>query len=269
MPKISVIMGVYNCYDEKNALIRSIDSILNQTYIDIEFIICDDGSIDETYNFIKETYGDNERVILIRNTANKGLAFTLNHCLAFVKGDYIARQDADDYSDLTRFEKEYNFLEKHKEYDFVSSKIRFFDGDNLGNEIPKIEKPKKEDFLIGSPFVHPATMFRKGSLIQVNGYRELKITRRCEDYDLFMRMYAEGMRGYNIQEVLHYFKFSEREYLRRRKYKYYLEETLVRMQGFYRMKILISLKGITWMLKPAIVGLVPSKLIYRRYKIGY
>lgn len=266
MPEVSVLMGVYNSYKEIDALKKSIESILNQSYKDIEFIICDDGSADGTYDYLKETYGDDKRIILIQNLKNSGLAYSLNQCLSRAGGRYITRQDADDYSDETRLDKEVEFLESHKEYAFVSTNMRNYNEDGIGSEAVMIERPQKEDFLRGSPFSHPATMFRKESLMQVNNYRVAKVTRRCEDFDLFMRMYAVGMRGYNIQEALYYFKFSKKEYLRRRKYRYYFEETLVRFYGFYKMKVLFSPKGILWAMRPSIVGLVPSKIAYLRYK---
>lgn len=267
MPEISIIMGVYNSYSEKEALIKSIESILNQSFNDVEIIICDDGSQDGSYDYLKEVFSNNDKVILIRNQKNSGLAYSLNKCLSIAKGRYIARQDADDYSHPTRLKKQYEFLETNSEYSFVSSNIRYFNKDGLGKEVLKIEIPQKEDLLQGSPFVHPATMFRKECINKVNGYRVVKATRRCEDYDLFMRMYASGMRGYNIQENLHYFHFSESDYLRRRKYKYYLEETLVRLYGFNKMKLLFSIKGILLALKPSIVGLIPSKLMYKIHQL--
>jgi len=266
MPKISVIMGAYNCANEKEALTKSIDSILNQTFSDIELIVCEDGSTDDTYRVLNEICVKDMRISLIRNEVNKGLAYSLNHCLMYAKGEYVARQDADDYSDLARLETEYEYLETNPGYAFVSSNIKFFSDEVNENEIIKIERPQKGDFLLGSPFVHPSTMFRKSCLEAVNGYRAIKITRRCEDYDLFMRIYAAGMKGYNIQKPLHFFKFTEKEYLRRRKYNYYLEESIVRFCGFHKMGILFSLKGFLYALKPAVVGLIPSKYVYIIHK---
>ena len=105
MPVISVIMGVYNVKSEEMAEM-SILSVLNQTFRDFEFIICDDGSDNDTENVIKKIVKDDTRVKFIKNETNKGLAFTLNHCLKYASGEYIARMDIDDYSYPERFEKQ-------------------------------------------------------------------------------------------------------------------------------------------------------------------
>ena len=111
-PLISVIMGVYNP-PSYNVLKRAIDSVLNQTYENIEFIICDDGSNVETKQWLDEIVQTDQRIKCIDNSANIGLAATLNRCIQISKGKYIARQDADDYSDKTRFDKQIDFLEKN------------------------------------------------------------------------------------------------------------------------------------------------------------
>ena len=106
---ISIIMGVYNIPD-KEQLELSIDSILNQTYRNFEFIIIDDGSTNETYEWLKELTIKDQRVILIKNEKNIGLQKTLNKGIKLSKGEYIARMDGDDYCSLDRFEKQIIFL---------------------------------------------------------------------------------------------------------------------------------------------------------------
>ena len=102
--KVSIIMGIYNCQD---TLPEAIDSILEQTYTNWELILCDDCSTDNTYS-IAEQYKNKypEKIILIRNSENKKLAFTLNHCLEYATGEYVARMDGDDISAPNRFEKQ-------------------------------------------------------------------------------------------------------------------------------------------------------------------
>ena len=94
MPKISVIMGIYNC---ANTISGSIESIINQTYEDWELIMCDDGSIDTTFDVAKEYQKKYpQKIILLKNKRNRGLNYTLNKCLEIAKGEYIARMDGDD-----------------------------------------------------------------------------------------------------------------------------------------------------------------------------
>ena len=108
MPKISIIMGIYNC---GKTLDEALKSILDQTYTDWEIVMCDDGSSDNTLE-IAEKYQANypEKVTVLKNEQNMGLNATLNKCLKATKGEYIARQDGDDISLPDRFIKEVKFL---------------------------------------------------------------------------------------------------------------------------------------------------------------
>ncbi len=108
MPKVSVIMGVYNCKDFQ-LLDKSIDSILEQTFPDFEFIICNDGSTNETLTVLKEYEKRDPRIKVLSYEKNKGLNYALNYCLKSASGEFIARQDDDDQSDKYRFEKQIKF----------------------------------------------------------------------------------------------------------------------------------------------------------------
>ena len=110
MPTISVLMGLYNTKN-KDYLEKSLNSILNQTYKDFEFIICNDGSTNNCISWAKEIVGSDNRVIFLDNKSNRGLAYSLNRCLEISKGKYIARMDDDDISHLNRFEKQLEYLE--------------------------------------------------------------------------------------------------------------------------------------------------------------
>lgn len=255
--KISVIMGVYNMNNRK-ILEQAVYSILNQTFTNFEFIICDDGSTDNTFSIISDITCHNEKVILIRNERNLGLAASLNHCLSIAKGKYIARMDADDFSYYTRLEEEYNFLEENLDYAFVGCLAELIEEKGIWGRRKLIKAPKVDDLLYGNPFMHPTVMFRKDALESVNGYRESKMTLRTEDYDLFMRLYANGLKGYNIQKYLFQFREDNNAY-KRKKYKYRIDEAKIRYINF---KILgLMPKGYLYMLKPLIVGLVPPLLV--------
>ena len=256
MKKISVIMGAYN--SEKN-IENAIESIRNQTYKNWEMIICDDASSDNTYTILQKWGKKDNRIIPIRNKRNLGLARTLNHCLKYVKGEYVARMDDDDWSYPERFQKQLEFLEANLEYDFVSSAIYIFDGERItSKQEVKNVKPEKKDFLWNSPFVHPATMFRTESIKRVNGYRYAKETRRAEDLDLFMRMYATGMKGYNLSEALLKYYVNPIA-MKKRKYKYRIDEAVLKFKG-YKMLGLMR-KGLVYVMKPLILGLIPKRMI--------
>lgn len=256
-PTVSIIMGVLNA---ENRMKDAIKSIQNQIFTDWEFIICDDGSTDSTYNVLLNLAEKDRRIKPIKNEKNLGLTRTLNRCLEIAKGKYIARMDDDDFSYVNRLEVQVNFLEENTEYDFVSSAVDVYDGEKVVYKEKRKEFPQKEDFLWNSPFVHPATMFRTLKIKEVYGYRFAQETRRAEDYDLFMRMYAEGMKGYNFQEaVLRY--FVNLEAMRKRRYKYRIDEAIVRYKGFKRLGLFP--KAVIYVIKPLVVGLLPNRLLFK------
>lgn len=252
MPKVSVIMGVYNT-GKKEILEKAINSILNQTFKDFEFIICDDGSTDDTLKLIQEICKNDNRVIIIRNEKNMGLAYTLNKCLEIAKGEYIARMDADDESMLNRFEKQVTVLDMHKEIGVINTNAYLFDEKGNWGKLEYNEFIKKEDFLYNNPIIHPAVMVRKTAYNLVNNYRDLPITLRVEDYDLFMRMFAKGVKMYTIQDIL--FRYREnKESKQRRKFRYRINEMKIRYYGFRQLRLFP--KGIPYVIKPVIAGLI-------------
>jgi len=257
MPRISVIMGVYNGAKRMDEAIKS---IIKQTFTDWEFIICDDGSIDNTYQKLLEWSKIDKRIFPIRNEVNRGLAATLNHCITYAKGEYIARMDDDDYSYPHRFEKQVNFLDNNKEYAFCSSIVLVYDGVKTYAPYKNYkEKPEAKDFLFNSCFIHPATIFRAEELRKAGCYRVAKETSRMEDYDLFMRMYAMGMKGYNIQEPLLRYFINMDAMKNKHKYRYRIDELIVRYKGFKQLGLLP--KGLPYVIKPLLVGLIPKKIL--------
>lgn len=257
MPTISVIMGIYNTKN-KEYLEKSLNSILNQTYSDFELIICDDGSTNECIKWAKEIVGLDKRVIFIKNSSNKGLAYTLNHCLKIAKGKYIARMDDDDIAHLDRFEKQLKYLEEN-DIDLVSNNINVFDENGIYKTLKYPIHIHSKDFLFNSPIVHPSIMAKKRSFEKVNGYRELKRTIRVEDYDLFMRMYASGVKMDVIQEILFDYRDDRDNTKRRKKYKYRINEFLIRFENFKKLGLFPI--GIFYSIKPLMVGLIPTKVI--------
>lgn len=267
MPKISVIMGVYNCKNKKY-LVESVKSIINQTFKDWEFIICNDGSTDDSLDFLYEISKMDNRINIITYEENHGLAYALNKCIENSKGEFIARQDDDDVSLPERFEKEINFLNNNINYDFVGTNAFVIDAfNNKWGNFENIENPIKETFFWNSPFLHPSIIFRRDALVKVNGYRIAKETKRCEDYDLFMRMYSLGMKGYNIQEKLYEYRIIIEPNKKYRPMKYRLDEAKVRLMGYYQMKVLF--KGIPYIFKPIIIGLIPADIFNKIKKIQY
>ena len=200
--KISVIMGIYNCAE---TLPTAIDSIINQTYTNWELIMCDDASTDNTYEVAlsyKKKYPD--KIILLQNEVNSKLSFSLNHCLKYANGKYVARMDGDDISDSMRFEKQINFLRKNSEFDLVGSYMQRFDGDKYADVVKCIENPDRYTLKNKNPFFHATILTYKRVYDKLGGYTVSKRTTRAQDYDLWFRFYFAGFKGKNLPEVLYY-----------------------------------------------------------------
>ena len=204
MAKISIIMGIYNCED---TLAKAIDSILQQTYTDWELIMCDDCSTDGTYA-LAEKYSKQypDKIILLKNESNKKLAYTLNHCLKYAKGKYIARMDGDDISVPERLEKQIAFLENNPEYQLVGTLMQRFNEDGLADVEIKVEKPDKYSMLGQPPFNHATILTYKYVYDELGGYTVEPRTERGQDYDLWFKFFAKGYKGYNLQEALYLVK---------------------------------------------------------------
>lgn len=253
-PKISVIMGIYNCAPY---LQEALDSLYNQTFQDFEIILCDDGSSDDTYKIALENSKMHNNIVLLKNEQNKGLNYTLNRCLEVAKGEYIARMDGDDISLSTRFEKEFNFLEKNPDYDIVSCGMIYFDenGEFMRNKVNKY--PQKRDLIKGTIFCHAPCMIRVNAYRAVGGYTDSKRLLRMEDYHLWFKMYAEGYKGHNIDEAL-YMMRDDRNATKRRTFQSRLNEAYVRFIGYRMLKLPIY--SYIYCLRPILVGLLPEFL---------
>ncbi len=260
MPKVSVVMGVYNCKDEE-ALFKSVKSIIEQKYCDWEFIIINDGSNDDTSKLLDKVKKLDDRIVVVSYTPNKGLAFALNYGISLAKGEYIARMDDDDISREDRLEKQIRYLEEHPEIDFIGSIANVFNKEGIWGSLKMPQFPTKNDFLWNIPFIHPSMVFRK-KLFESCQYNTDKINLRCEDYTLVMELYSLGFRGYNFQEpLINYFVDNGSKKYRPMKDR--ITETIVRYRGYKKNGIL--LKGIPFILKPVILGLVPQ-IIFKRIK---
>ena len=269
-PLVSFILGVYNTQNF-NDLDRSFKTMLEQSYGNTEIIVCDDCSTNGVYEYIKSQYGDNKRVTIIQNRENLGLNVSLNNCLKYVNGSYIARQDDDDYSDIDRIQRQMNILLSDSDIAFVSAGLVKFDDEGEWDPFIPKENPVKNDFLNHSPFAHAVSIFRKEAIIAVGGYRISPETVRCEDYDLFMRLTAAGFKGKNIPEVLYYYN-KDRGQKIKRTFKNCYNEFVVRRKGYRIMRLpiwslLFSLKPIIVYLIPSFVSLYIKKIISNRYVI--
>lgn len=259
---VSIIMGIYNC---EKTLSEAIDSILAQSFTDWELIMCDDGSTDDTYDIAK-SYADQmpDKIILLRNTKNIRLAATLNRCLEFAQGAYIARMDADDINLPDRLEKEVEFLETHPEIDCVgTARIIFDEHGELGIRCG-IEKPDKYCLIHGTPCAHPTIMIRREAYATLGGYSSNKDTARAEDLDLWFRFFQKGFHVYNLQQPLYKYRESISDYYKR-SLKAAVGTTRVYLRG-YRM-LHFPFYAYPFAFKPIISALLPNKLMYYYHQV--
>lgn len=252
-PRISVIMGIYNCAP---TLAEALDSLLDQTYQGFKVIMCDDGSGDDTYEVAK-SYEDRypDKFILIRNEHNVGLNYTLNHCLEFVDTEYVARMDGDDISLPERFEKEIKFLDAHPEIAIVSCPMIYFDenGDFRAGK-GSGHYPSKNDFIKGTPFCHAPCMVRSVAYRDVGGYSVDPDLLRVEDYHLWFKMYAKGYCGYVLPEPLYKMR-DDRNATKRRNWRNRLNEFHVRKIGYKMLGIPLHKR--LYMFRPILIALLP------------
>lgn len=255
--KISVIMAAYN---SEKTIAESIDSILNQTFSNWELIICDDGSSDNTYSIIKDyesKYPD--KIVAIQNDHNSKLPYSLNHCLKYAKGEYVARMDADDKSYPERLEKQYQFLSSHPEVDVVGTGMTCFDGDRMtGERLPPAE-PSFKIIGLGVPFFHATIMMKRTVYEQLGGYSLKNYVLRCEDVDLWIRFFAKGFNGANLQEALYYVR-EDLAASQRRNFKNAINASKTLFYGFRENNY--PTKQYLYVLKPIISVLVPQKIKY-------
>lgn len=194
--KVSVVMAAYNA---ERYISQSIDSILNQTFENFEFIIVNDGSEDSTLNIIK-SYQDPR--IIVFNQDNQGCAKARHRAIKYARGEYIAIMDADDISLPYRLEISVRFLDTNPSVVLVGT--GFIAKDETTNiEEERFHPRDHEDILrfmlFDSPFLDPSVLIRGESYHRVSGYN-LKYSHKF-DYELLSRLNKIGKFA-NIQEIL-------------------------------------------------------------------
>lgn len=262
--RITILMPVYNC---DSTLSEALDSLIGQTYKHWKCVLCDDCSTDNTYK-IAEDYCNrySDKFILIKNDINQGLNISLNNCLSYADTEYIARMDGDDISVSERLEKEIAFLDNNKKFDVVSCPMIYFDkaGEFRIGSVPEI--PSAEQVVLGSCVCHGPSMTRTAAIKNVGGYSVGKKIMRVEDVDLWIKLYVNGSRFYNIQTPLYKMR-DDRNAIKRRKYKYRINSTMVRLRGCNQLRLgfICKIKCFS----PMVIGLIPKPiyvLLHRRKK---
>lgn len=187
-PKVSVVMSVYN---GERYLRGAVDSILNQTLRDFEFIIVDDASTDDTWQILTAYARRDSRVALARNEENIGLTRSLNKGLALAQGEYIARMDADDISLPERLKKQVAYLDAHPEVGLLGTWVEIIgEGEERLSVLRRPIDPLfiKWSLLFDNYLVHSTVMYRRSLVEKLGGYNP---SRYAQDYELWSRMSFE------------------------------------------------------------------------------
>lgn len=256
-PLVSVIIAVYN---GAPYIDDCLTSIVGQTYKNLEIIICNDASTDNSGDLLEKWKDIDNRIIVIHNTENMYAGTSRNRCFKMAKGKYFCLQDIDDVSHIDRVEKLVSVME-NEDVDFVSSPMECFENSYTSVSsvmVQRKEYPTNKSFLWGISFNHPATMFSSKCIMTVNGYRISRETKRCEDYDLFMRLYQAGFKGKNISEPLYYYRYDKETIKRGATIDSILGEYKVRKLNYRKFNFAFPIR-ILFSLKP-FVSFVVSKI---------
>ncbi len=192
--KVSIILSVYNA---QNTIGNAIESILNQTYDNIELLILNDRSNDNTQKII-ETF-DSKKIKVFKNKKNLGLTKSLNILINNSEGEYIARQDADDVSFKDRLEKQIKLLED-KNLDFCTSRAKI---KQTNKTIPRFSN-YFSPYLVSkfkNPFIHGTLLIKKSSLLNIGLYDEKFYY--AQDYKLFIDMLQNNYKFEIIKHPLY------------------------------------------------------------------
>ena len=203
-PNISVIMPVYN---GEAFLVEAIESILNQTYLNFEFIISYDDSTDKSLEIINKYKSIDPRIIVLKG-AKRGLVKSLNDAIKISNGKYIARMDADDISLPKRFQKQLELME-NENLDICGCHYLLIneDGKYLDTVLTPIENNTLLLYLaIGVPFAHGSVMFRK-DFMSINNLEYGQGVKFAEDKALWIEMYKTSAKFSNVNDIL--FKYRE------------------------------------------------------------
>lgn len=190
-------MSIFN--EKQNEIEESIQSILNQTYTEIELIIINDNPKNVNIKKILSKFQD-KRIKVIENEENIGLSLSLNKGISLAKGEYIARMDADDISKRDRIEKQVEYLQQNKDVVLLGTDaIKIDEEGNVIGELLSEKKYIKELMKDKNCFIHPTIIFKKSYIEKLGGYRAFPC---AQDYDLYSRIIYNGGKVANLDKKL-------------------------------------------------------------------
>ena len=197
-PKVSIIIPVYNV---EKYLKQCLDSAVNQTYENIEIIIIDDASTDNSIDIINFYVNKYNNIKFIKNNINKGVVYSRNLAIKHSNSKYILPLDADDYIDKTYVTKAVNIMENNNNIGIVYSRAKKI----YGNKDFEWILPKYDKNIIFGNCIFSCALFKKSDFDSVNGYKEY-MNLGCEDFDLWLSFIEKGLDVYKIDEILFFYR---------------------------------------------------------------
>ncbi len=263
-PEISVVMSVYNGLPFLSA---AIESILNQSFANFEFIIIDDASTDGSRGVILNYAKNDPRLVIILNDVNfgaAGLGYNLARGVEIARGKYIARMDSDDISMVDRFEIQRQYLNENDGIDIVGSWVSDINenGDVLQIRRYPVAHSQICRLIWANPIVHPSVLCKRDSIIRIGNYAAN--TGRRDDYELWFRAVRCGLKFANIPIPLLKYRFCV-SYYSKNELKTVLMQIRIGLIGCWRIGA--SPIGFLGVLVPAFRVLLPKKMRGRFHKL--
>jgi glycosyltransferase involved in cell wall biosynthesis len=203
-PLVSIIIPTYNV---EKYIEEAIDSLLNQTYPNLEILIIDDASTDKTVEIIKKKYLKNQKITLIEKLENSGPANSRNLGIKQAKGQYIALLDGDDFYTALKIEKQVRIMENDLKLAVCSTFLKTIGSEEKEIRFSILHTEIKDHQLLGCPVAHAAAMFRSTFLRKNNLWYDENL-RFSEDYEFFIRILEKGGKFVTIPEALYYYRIT-------------------------------------------------------------
>ena len=198
--KVSVIIP---CYNQGKYVSDAINSVLAQTYDNIEIVIVNDGSTDNSSEVVKTFADKYKNILFFDNQENKGVIYTRNMAIEAASGEYILPLDADDTIESTYIEKAVKILNEYPKIGIVYCKARMFSSKNTYWNLKDFDKSN----ILYDNCIFCSALFRKSDFIKAGKYKDY-MQYGCEDYDLWLSFIEQGFEVHRIDEIL----FNYRQY---------------------------------------------------------
>lgn len=272
--QISVVIPVYK-NDHPTHFEQALESLCKQTYEPLEILVVQDGPVPEAISNVIESC--KKKFPFVKGIAlekNIGLSAALNVGIKQVKGNWIARMDADDICSIDRFEKQVAYIQKHPKVDILGSWIVEYD-EEMVNRTGVRNLPEYHDDIVKyakwrCPFNHMTVMFKTKAVMDLGGYKEVTGTKNNnsfgDDYELWARFITKGYYCANQPELLVKVRTGNDFFEKRRSGRKYLKYELQLVRELYQLNLFGIKEYIVHVLSKTLIRLAPAFVVKGVYK---